>query len=78
MDYRKQEIFTEPNTEYFSRPGHSIHDLRGVAVVKVISPYPIAMDASQKFIIRKLNTFQKGLSREPEFRHCWLIKKYSY
>ena len=64
-DYPKRNVETEPSGEHFNKPGHSVADLRGQVLEKVSSKDPFILRAREAMLIKKFDTFRKGLNKEP-------------
>ena len=63
-DYPKRDVFTEPSGEHFSKRGHSVANLKGQVLEKVKSKDPFVLKARESFLIKKFDTFNRGLNRE--------------
>ena len=64
-DYPNWNVETEPSGEHFNKPGHSVADLRGQVLEKVSSKDPFILRAREAMLIKKFDTFRKGLNKEP-------------
>ena len=63
--YVKSENVFQPSGEHFNKPGHSMHDLRGLVLEKVRNQDPFVLKAREALLIQKFNTFNHGLNKEP-------------
>ena len=63
-DYIKTDRISEPSGEHFTKPGHSVHDLRGQVLEKVHSSDPFVLKVRESFYINKFGTFRHGLNKE--------------
>ena len=63
-DYPKRDVLTEPSGEHFSKRGHSVAHLKGQVLEKVKSKDPFVLKARESFLIKKFDTFNRGLNRE--------------
>ena len=51
--------------EHFSKPGHSVSDLKGLVLEKVNNKRdPYILKSREHFYIQKFNTYYHGLNRE--------------
>ena len=64
-DYPKRDILTEPSGEHFSKPGHSVANMKGQVLEKVKSKDPFILKARESYLIKKFDTFRNGLNKEP-------------
>ena len=63
--YIKSENVFQPSGEHFHKPGHSLHDMRGLVLEKVRNPDPFVLKARETLLIQKFKTFSHGLNKEP-------------
>ena len=54
-----------PTGEHFNSPGHSISDLSMTILEKVKSKEEVYRKEREKYLIRKFNTFYRGLNHQP-------------
>ena len=64
-DYPKRDILTEPSGAHFSKPGHSVANMKGQVLEKVKSKDPFILKARESYLIKKFDTFRNGLNKEP-------------
>ena len=64
-DYPKRDVLTEPSGEHFTQRGHNVAHLRGQVLEKVKSRDPYVLRARESFLIKKFDTFNNGLNKEP-------------
>ena len=63
--YAKSENVFQPSGEHFNKPGHSLHDMRGLVLEQVRNKDPFVLKARETLLIQKFNTFNQGLNKEP-------------
>ena len=64
-NYVKSDNTAEVSGEHFSKAGHSVANLKCLALESVKSKDPFVLKAREKRMIRKFDTFRNGLNREP-------------
>jgi hypothetical protein len=64
-DYPKRDVVTEPSGEHFTQRGHNVAHLRGQVLEKVRSRDPYVLRARESFLIKKFDTYNNGLNKEP-------------
>ena len=64
-DYPKRDGTTEPSGEHFTKRGHSVADVKGLVLEKVKSKDPFVLKARESFLIKKFDTHNNGLNKEP-------------
>ena len=63
-DYIKSENILYPAGLHFNKKGHSVADLKGMVIEKVISKDPFVRKERERQYIKKFQTFKKGLNQE--------------
>ena len=63
-NYAKHHKIEEPSGHHFSLPGHSFHQLQGLAVEQVKSKDPFILKAREGWLIRKFDCYRNGLNKE--------------
>ena len=64
-DYPKRNVTTEPSGEHFTKRGHTVADLKGLVLEKVKSKDPFVLKARESLLIKKFDTYNNGLNKEP-------------
>ena len=64
--YVTNRILTEATGLHFNLPGHSIANMTITILEKVKKNDPLYRREREKYLIRKFNTFYKGLNRSPQ------------
>ena len=67
-DYPKRDVTTEPSGNHFTQRGHSVSDLKGLVLEQVKSKDPYVLRARENMLIKKFDTYRKGLNNEPWLR----------
>ena len=63
-DYPKAGKTDEPSGHHFSLPGHSVSNLQVLAIEHVKNKDPFVLKAREAFLIKKFDSFKKGLNQE--------------
>ena len=69
-DYVKSDNTCEPCGEHFNLPGHSVHHLQGMVLEQVKSKDPFVLRARESMLIKKMDTYHRGLNKEPLGSEC--------
>ena len=64
-DYVKNEKLSEPCGDHFNLPGHSLQHLQGMVLEQVKSKDPFVLRARESLLIQKLDSYNRGLNKEP-------------
>ena len=64
-DYPKRDVTTEPSGNHFTQRGHDVSDLKGLVLEQVKSKDPYVLRARENMLIKKFDTYRKGLNNEP-------------
>ena len=65
LGYIGNENSEEPSRLHFSLPGHSKHDLQGLAIEQVRSKDPFVIKAREHKYIQLFDSYRRGLNQEP-------------
>ena len=63
-DYAKFHKIEEPSGQHFSLPGHTFHQINGLAVEQVKSKDPFILKAREAWLIKKFDCYRNGLNKE--------------
>ena len=63
--YIRTHKLNQPIGEYFNLRGHTLEDLKQKILEKVKSPVEQYRKEREKYMIRKFNTFYRGLNKTP-------------
>ena len=63
-DYAKFHKIEEPSGQHFSLPGHTFHQINGLAVEQVKSKDPFILKAREARTIKKFDCYRNGLNKE--------------
>ena len=62
-DYAKNMKLSEPSGDHFNKPGHSVHNLKGMVLEKVKSHDPFVLRIRESRLIKLFDTFNYGLNK---------------
>ena len=63
--YVENKKFTQPTGYHFNLPGHSSSNMKMFVLEKVKKNCELYRKEREKFLIRKFNTFYKGMNKIP-------------
>ena len=63
--YIRSEMLDKPSGYHFNKSGHNQSHLRGLVLEQVKSADPFVLKAREFFLIKKFDTFNIGLNKEP-------------
>ena len=63
-DYAKFHKTEEPSGSHFNNPGHSFHNIQGLAIEQVRSKDPFILKARENWLIKKFDCYRNGLNKE--------------
>ena len=65
IGYVRNKQINKATGEHFNLPGHSMHNMKFTMLEQVMSSDPLYGREREKLLIRKFNTFYKGINKEP-------------
>ena len=65
LGYVKSDKISEPSGEHFNLPGHKLSDIEGMVLEKVRNRNPYILRAREELLIKKFDSFNFGLNKEP-------------
>ena len=65
IGYVRNKQINKATGEHFNLPGHSMHNMKFTILEQVMSSDPLYGREREKLLIRKFNTFYKGINKEP-------------
>ena len=65
IGYVRNKETQKAKGEHFNLPGHGMHNMKFSILEKVKSSDPLYGREREKLLIRKFNTYHKGINREP-------------
>ena len=65
IGYVRTKKLNQATGHHFNQPGHSLADLKVIALEKVHSSDPFYRKERESYLIRKFNTYYKGINRLP-------------
>ena len=65
IGYVRNKETQKATGEHFNLPGHGMHNMKFSILEKVKSSDPLYGREREKLLIRKFNTYHKGINREP-------------
>ena len=66
IGYINSKKYSEPAGEHLNHPGHQKSDMRVLIIEKAQSFDPQYRKEQESYLIRKFNTFYKGLNKKPK------------
>ena len=63
--YIKTNKIHEATGEHFNKPGHSLHNLKVCILEKIKQSDTLYRKEREAYLIRKFNTFNKGINKKP-------------
>ena len=65
IGYIRNRKYNQATGHHFNLPGHSLDDMKVIALEQVRSRDPLYRKERESYLIRKFNTYYKGMNRLP-------------
>ena len=65
LGYIKNKKLELPTGEHFNKNGHSLSDLKAIILEKVTSSDQLYRKERERYLIRKFNSYYKGMNKSP-------------
>ena len=65
VGYARNKMLSQATGEHFNLPGHTMHNMKLTVLEQVKSKDPVYAREREKLLIRKFNSFQDGINKEP-------------
>ena len=65
LGYVKSDKISEPSGGHFNLAGHKLSDIEGIVLEKVRNGNPYILRAREELMIKKFDSFNFGLNKEP-------------
>ena len=71
--YIRTKKINQPILEHFNLRGHDLEDLKVTILEKVKHPEEQYRKEREKYLIRKFNTFYRGLGNKTPYKYCYFV-----